>query len=337
MTSIPPAPDSLIDTNGKPCFGQFNGIPTTLGLDLFIYNNGMDKKAGPLAKHFHYKQFQFVSLFTEKYIIGVAIADIRYATNAFCYVYETETKQLVENKWLKPLSIGSSMTNSPQNGTSKLAKGEICFEIVDGLWRLVLNTQEIQANLQLCPPEKSLPLSMCTPTGYSGWTYTQKHNALSLQGQLKVRKKEVKLEGAFGNYDFSAGYMRRETSWRWASTSTKLNGLDIGLNLAAGVNETGGCENALWVSGKRHLLPPVHFDFDREDKKKPWHIYSQDGQVDLVFNAMNQRFERLNFWLLKSNFRQFIGCYEGTVSDNAGNSHMLEQAIGLAEDHFARW
>ncbi len=51
---------------------------------------------------------------------------------------------------------------------------------------------------------------------------------------------EIALDHARAGYDFSAGYMRRETSWRWASINAEINSTGIGLNLAAGVNETGG-------------------------------------------------------------------------------------------------
>lgn len=330
------APRSLISPNGNPLFGQFDGIPAELGLEQFEYYDSMDKKASRWAKHFHYKQFQFVSVVTDRYLIGVAIADIRYLCSAFCYVYDIENDLLVEQTWLRPLHFGSTTTHSPLNGSTEIA-GSLRFDIHNQTWHVSINSRVINANFSLSPEPASLPLAMSTPTGYNGWTYTQKHNALAVKGHLNINNESVELTQALAGYDFSAGYMRRETSWRWASINAQVNGKPLGLNLAAGVNETGSSECALWVDGERHLLSPVHFQFDRRISKKPWSITSDDGRINLRFKPINQRSEKINLGVIKSNFRQYIGRFSGTIEDNNGVTHHLDNILGLTEDHFAKW
>lgn len=337
MIKTNPAPHSLIDSNGQPNIGHFDGIPKHLNIDSFNYLNSMDAKAPPWQKHFHYKQFQFVSITTDTHIIGVAIADIRYLSSAFCYVYDIKHNHLEESSWLRPLGFDKKVTASPFEGTTNIAGQSINFDIEGGQWRVCLNTKLIKANFTLVPETNSLPIAMCSPTGYSGWTYTQKHNALHISGEVQIKGTSLNLTQARAGYDFSAGYMRRETSWRWASINTQSNGTDIGLNLAAGVNETGGCENVLWVNGTRHLLNPVQFTFSRQSTNLPWQITSQDGRINLTFTPLNHRSEKLNLWLLKSNFRQFIGHFSGTIEDNENVIHQLDGVLGLTEDHFARW
>ncbi|MDN3680802.1 DUF2804 domain-containing protein [Vibrio tapetis subsp. quintayensis] len=337
MTSTRPAPESLISIDGKPVYGHFDGIPENINAQRFDYRDCMDKSAGKLAKYFHYKQFQFVSLRTERYLIGVAIADIRYLGSSFCYVYDIENDGLIEKTWLRPLSFGKKMASSSYSGDSHIVQNKLHFEIKQGLWRVQANCKHLELDVHLQPSDGSMPLSVCTPTAYSGWTYTQKHNALSVKGSLKVDDVVIELEDALAGYDFSAGYMRRETSWRWASISTQIDGSLLGLNLAAGVNETGSCENALWVDGRRHLLNSVHFTFDRDHIEQDWHIHSEDGRLDLHFTPVNKRSEKLNLLLLKSNFRQFIGHFSGFIIDTDGAKHELSNVLGLTEDHFAKW
>ncbi len=332
-----PAPETLINKDGRPLFGQINGIPKKLGLEHYERLNDMDKPVRSLNKHFAYKQFQFVSVFVDHFVIGVAIADIRYLGSAFCYVYDLNEDRMVEENWLRPLHFDKQMSESPYQGTSWIAGKRIQFHILDASWQVSINTSAIQASLSLTAPPDSKPLSMCTPTGYSGWTYTAKHNALSVTGELTINGLPIKLDSALAGYDFSAGYMRRETSWRWASISTQIAGATLGLNLAAGVNETGSCENAMWVNGQRHLLGPVHFEFQRTSPHCDWRLFSESGEVDLLFTPKNKRSEKLNLWLLKSNFRQFIGRFSGTLTDNSGQVHTLDNVLGLTEDHFARW
>ncbi|MCH1929304.1 DUF2804 domain-containing protein [Shewanella sp. A25] len=335
------APDSLINSKGYPHFGHFDGIVSTLGLSEFAYFDTMDRPASFWAKHFDYKQFQFVSIVTGRYVVGVALADIAYLGSAFCYTYEIKTNRLIEQTWLKPLKLGYSMTPSPCNGQAVIGRegGSIRFEIVDGLWRLILDTKRLKADVTLHPAALSLPLAMCSPTGYNGWTYTQKHNGLTVKGQLTIDHEPQPLNQAFAGYDFSAGYMRRDTSWRWASINGQIDEGVIGLNLAAGVNETGVTENVFWINGERHLLGPVQFDFDRYGLPGNviWRIYSHDGRIDLEFSARNCRSEKRNLLLFKSNFRQYLGYFNGSVSDLQGRRYQLNNVLGLTEDHYARW
>lgn len=327
----------FIQANGLPQFGHLSSIPESLQLDAFQYLNEMDQPASSWRKRFDYKQFQFVSIVTEKYIIGVAIADIRYLASGFCYVFDTETHELVEQQWLKPLNMGYQTQPSSWNSQAYLASDAIQFKIENGLWHLQLLTDLIQADLRLKPESESLPLMLCTPTAYSGWTYTQKHNALAVQGEMSVKGQPQDLTKAVAGYDFSAGYMRRETSWRWASINHYSEDKRIGLNFAAGVNETGHCENVIWIDGERHLMPPVQFEFSRLHQEASWRITSQDKRIDLIFKPKNQRSEKKNFWFLKSNFRQFVGYFSGYLIDGNDIKHELEEVMGLTEDHYAKW
>lgn len=327
----------FIQANGLPQFGHLASIPESLQLDAFQYLNEMDQPASSWRKRFDYKQFQFVSIVTEKHIIGVAIADIRYLASGFCYVFDTETHELVEQQWLKPLNMGYQTQPSSWNSQAYLANDAIQFKIENGLWHIQLSTDLIQADLRLKPESESLPLMLCTPTAYSGWTYTQKHNALAVQGEMSVKGQPQDLTNAVAGYDFSAGYMRRETSWRWASINHHSENKRIGLNFAAGVNETGHCENVIWIDGERYLMPPVQFVFSRLHQEASWRITSQDKRIDLIFKPKNQRSEKKNFWFLKSNFRQFVGYFSGYLIDGNGIKHELEEVMGLTEDHYAKW
>ncbi|MGS0694287.1 DUF2804 domain-containing protein [Shewanella sp. 0m-4] len=337
------APPSLTDEHGRAIYGHFDGPVPHLGVEQFKYFDEMDKLASSRSKHFAYKQFQFASIVTPHYVIGVALADIRYVGSAFCYLYDINTDQLIETSWLKPLGLGYQMSDSPMQGKAKIksGKGQVEFDIEQGLWRIRINTLGIEADLSLQPEPLSLPMAMCNPTGYSGWTYTQKHNALKVAGSLIINHEPQPLQRVTAGYDFSAGFMRRETSWRWASINCLTESGSLGLNLAAGVNETGCHENVFWHNGERHLLGAVHFDFIRQRNKTDvagsWRVYSDNGQVELTFTPKNCRQEKLNLWLLKSNFRQYLGHFDGCIIDNLGQRHQLDNVLGLTEDHFARW
>ncbi|HVK99115.1 MAG TPA: DUF2804 domain-containing protein, partial [Dongiaceae bacterium] len=128
------------------------------------------------------------------------------------------------------------------------------------------------------------------------------------------------------------------TAWNWASLSGRLaDGTRIGANLANGVNETGFTENAVWVNGHLHPLGPVHFEFDRSDRRKPWRVRTECGRLDLHFTAVGERSEKLDLFLLASNFTQLTGCFTGTFTLEDGRRLDLELIPGFCEDHYAKW
>ncbi|HEX5793504.1 MAG TPA: DUF2804 domain-containing protein [Rheinheimera sp.] len=334
-----PLPDNiLITADGQPRFGHFDSPVTQLGLANFSYHTVMDKPASALARYLHYKQFQFVSISHPDWQIGLAIADIRYLANAFCYFYDRKTNTLDEISLLKPFSFGVRMSSSPVAGIAAV-NGKQQFSITpDGFnWHLLLQGPLLSGELLLHAGTQPQPLALCTPTGFNGWTYTQKHNALALSGTLHYRGKPLDLSAALAGYDFSAGYMRRETSWRWGSISAILPQGCFGLNLASGVNETGHTENCLWLNGEKQLLPAVTISLNRQQPQLSWQFRSADQQLNLQFLPQQCRQERLNLGVLASNFRQYCGVFSGEIPLKNGEKLNLDQVPGLAENHFARW
>jgi hypothetical protein len=332
------APAALIQAKGNPVFGLFDGTVTNFNLHDFVYHNLMDQKAGALARYFHYKQFQFISITGPDWLLAVAIADIRYANSGFAYLYRFDNHQAISQSLLLPGSFGCRMSNSPSAGvaTQRFGAYQVSIKTNPANWQLTLQTKELKANLTI-EKASQMPLALCAPTCYNGWTYTEKSNALPVSGWLERQGQSLDLTKALAGYDFSAGFMRRQTSWRWASISAMLQGQSFGLNLAAGVNETGLCENALWFNGHIRHLSPAHFIFDRLDNNKSWHISSLCGEVQLEFTPLYCRQEKVNIGLLVSNFRQYVGLYSGTVQLADGRQLQLQSIQGLAEDHYAKW
>jgi hypothetical protein len=138
--------------------------------------------------------------------------------------------------------------------------------------------------------------------------------------------------------DWSAGFMRRNTFWNWAAIASPLpSGRTFGMNLAAGVNETGFIENAFWIDNTMTKVDTVNFKFDPDDLMKPWRITSYDKKIDLEFFPENKREEKTNAIFLASRFTQFMGCFKGTVTTDNGDCTVIDSLPGYAEDHYARW
>jgi hypothetical protein len=337
LPNVLATPTQLINTKGQAQFGLFENSVHNLNFADYSYRTVMDTLAGKLSRHFAAKQFQFVSVCGPDWLLAVAIADIRYASSGFAYFFK-QGQPTIETGILLPLQMGCHMSESPVNGMASLRRGKISWHITPraDTWQLTVNTAEIQAELSLHKAEQ-LPLALCGPTAYQGVTYTEKNNALAVTGYLTVAKQTIDLTQALGNYDFSAGFMRRETSWRWASLNTWLDGKKLGFNLAAGVNETGLTENALWFQEQRQHLSSAQFQFDRLDCNSMWQINTLCGEVDLQFTPQFCRQERVQALILASNFRQYVGHFSGELTLLDGRRLTLNHHLGLVEDHYAKW
>ena len=332
---------TLIGPDGQPTFGLFEqGVAQINYLDYDL-RSPMDRKLGGLAKRFKFNQFQFVALVSPQLIVGVAIVDLKLVSNAFVYLYDPQTKAFDEYSFLQPFARNTVIDQRPDDGAAYFRSGKntISIEVKSGRRQLSVSLQsgvQISADID---ESSAAPLAICSRAGYQGWVYTRKTAAMFCEGSVAWAGKSYDLRGikALASVDWTAGYMRGETFWNWGSMSATLgDGRRLGLNLAAGVNETGFTENALWLDGKLIKIDMVNFQFDRYRPDSAWRMQSADGIVDLQFTPMGRRKEKINALLIASNFTQHFGLFGGQIRV-ADELITIENCWGFAEDHYARW
>ncbi len=86
-----PAP--LIDVKGDVRLGIFAEPIDEVNYRDFDLRTPLGGRAGPLRRHFGFKQFQFLGALSEAVVFGCAIADLKYLSTAFVYVYEPATRR----------------------------------------------------------------------------------------------------------------------------------------------------------------------------------------------------------------------------------------------------
>jgi len=336
--------EKLINEDGQPAFGLFvDGINDINYMDYDLRNT-MDRKLGKFSKHLKFNQFQFVGITSPELIVGIAIVDLKFASNCFVYIYEPETQSFEEFSFIQPLAINTQIGLKPNNSEASFQQGQNKVSIsATKTPRLRTVSVSLKSGFKVhAVIDESTnfnPLAVCARAGYAGWVYTQKATALACSGSVQWadRKYDIESIGALACVDWSAGYMRRETSWNWGSLSCKLaDGRHLGFNLAAGVNETGFTENGLWLDGTLHKIDMVDFQFNRYDSKQTWVLRSNDGIINLSFKPAGQRKEKMNLIVVASNFTQQFGQFSGDITLNGEIIH-LEDAWGFVEDHYAKW
>jgi len=338
-------PGALVTARGLPQLGVFPAPVRLVNYMDYDYRTPMGRRVGRLEKRLRFHQFQYFGGMCPELMFGCAVADLGFAGVAFAYVYRPPTGGMRRYSFRVPLARGVTSSPSPLAGASSLATRGAFVEMAATesprgrrlRVRLAAGLAIDAAYVEDDPPFE--PMALCTRAGASGWVYAQKTAGVALAGSVRsdLGAWDLAAIDAHAHHDWSAGFMRRETSWRWATLSGRTAAGDrVGLNVSCGVNETSFTENCCWLNGRLVKVDLVALEFDRDDAAAPWTIRSRDGVVDLRFHPARCHAERLNLLLAATNFRHFLGRFEGTIQDG-GRAHAIRDVPGLAEDHYAKW
>jgi hypothetical protein len=335
------AREQLINPDGLPAFGIFSQAINEINFKDYQYLSPFGKKKNSISKHFAYNQFEYVGGVSDKIIFGVAIADLKFLTTTFFYIYLPETGKFFHKSFKAPFSIGSKFSNFPETGVVSFSQGKNKIEMapLNGRRKLTLELASGETVEAEFLEEGIEPLRICTQAGVNGWVYVRKTAGSPVIGKIDCDLGKFDLEklGVYGHNDYSVGFMRRETFWNWASFTGKIEKGVIGINLSCGVNETSFSENSLWLNGERFQMPLVSFQYDKRDLKKDWKIVSSDGAIDLVFKPEGNYRENINAFIVASNFNQLYGKYFGKIQISPTKSIKINGMYGYAEDHYAKW
>ncbi|MBA6245419.1 MULTISPECIES: DUF2804 domain-containing protein [Psychrobacter] len=362
--------------NGQPVFGVFSQVKSINYLDYYSYLISQNSLPN-WRKELKANQFCFIQILQPPYRVCLALATIKLATSAFVYIYNEDTQQLEVCEALQPLTHHTHLDGDGYQGQMAFThtKLSVTLDFSPAQMNIALDSQYVAITAALA--RSAQPLAICTPTGRRGWTFTQKEPLTALSGHLLIKAKskfhtdtpDVRpqkitfTDATIANLDWTLGYMRHETNWFWSCITSYLSdGRHFLLNLSMGVNETGASENACWLEGKIFYLPPVMFA--REDSNirssqpdslepsienvetdarisKPWRIYHQNlgwsnVDIDLSFTPITVYKKTDNFGVIASIFEQWIGFYNGEIRIR-DEVIRLDNVMGLAEDHFAKW
>lgn len=331
----------LVDTLGQI---QFSYCPKVRDVNYLDYDlrSALDKPRSNWYKKIAFNQFQFISFTSPELIVGMAIVDLKIASNAFVYLYQPGTQDFEEFSFIQPFAKNTFIGQHPDTDTAyfKQGKNRLSFSAGKGKRKIDIDLPgKLQIQAKIDEYNQDYPLRLCSRAGYQGWVFTQKAQALKVQGTVNWRNKPLDLNRlkALASVDWSAGYMRRETFWNWASLACYLpDGRRLGFNFAAGVNETGLSENILWLDGKAYKIDMLLFQFERYDKSSHWQLNSNDGMIKLRFKPVGKRQDKQNKIIIVSNFTQFFGTFSGEIV-LPNEAIRLHEAWGLTEDHYAKW
>ncbi|ACL06308.1 conserved hypothetical protein [Desulfatibacillum aliphaticivorans] len=337
----------IIGPNNKVNYGVYDEL-VDFNYKDFRLMNFFGKEIKGIRKYLALHMFNYIGINAGDYFVGLAAVRLGYMHLVFAYVYDYNQGMLFEMDKKGP---GKGKLIFPVNPDEysinySTAKDRLIF--VKSHSR---NTLALQAcldgrlEISLTAPyglEQYQPLRVLNPSDPYRWTFTEKCSPI-VPDTLEISLDGNKLDPGPAPtllYDWSGGYLRRETNWYWAAFSSPLPGEDeeiVGANFAALTNESFFSENAFWVGKERTRVARCIYDFNQTDLYQPWRIWDEDGTVDLHFVPQADRGERINAFLIKSNFNQLFGTFSGKLHPKGGELVEFEGIRGLTEFHRAVW
>jgi len=328
---LPPAPACIVGADGMPQLGRFAGAATAFDWHALAAPHAR----GALWRRFHHKKWHYVSLVSDQVMAAVAIVDLGWTSTCFAYAFDRNDSDMMANFSQDGLPGRWSVGVAEHAGGSSWfrARGtSISIAALDeGRYRLELRSGYMEIDAEFGPA--SAPLLLATgPVAGGSMHGTQKSGGMPLTGEVRTFRDAYQLDGGVASFDYSNGLLARDTSWRWASA----HNLELGFNLQSGY--FGGNENALWIDGDVVPLAPAHFVYEQHDPMQPWHIFTEDDQLELFFTPDGARRQNRNLLVAASRYIQPVGTFSGWVRGGPDQpKRIVTQLAGVTEDHYSRW
>lgn len=338
MTLLVPPSGSMLDADGHPRYGMFRGALPVVDLG----DARVPGRPGPLGR-LRLKQWEHWLVVHPELAVTLAVVDAAVTRLVWIQVIVRATGQRFEHRVEGPFvsaSVGRALWNEHTAGGGSGVEVAIHNHLDEGAHRLrAEGSQEGLPKVTLAlvahggPPAEALAVVL--PLGRSRGMYSHKV-PLPLSGEVRVGDEVYRFDPAecTAILDVHKAHYPRETWWNWATAvGFDGGGRRIAFNLTRNVVEGDALhENAAWIDGKLHLLSKAKFNLGAD----PWTAGTEDGAVDLRFEAEGERSEDVDYGVLKSMFRQRYGTFSGRLRVG-GEGITLNRGFGLFEDHRSRW
>jgi len=337
------SPGPLLDESGKLAAVGWSPQP--------MLDNNLEKASFyrlRFLQKLRLKRWDYYGITTPTHYYSFTISDIGYLGMVFAYVLEFAPGQFHEQTLALPFASGVILPRNSTGGESIYDNGRVslCFAVEETRRRISVRwpnfgNTDLAAEAVLQLPADHESMVIVVPIENRRFYYNRKVNCLPASGWVEYQGARVDLDPStcLGNLDWGRGVWAYNSFWVWASASGFLaDGRSVGLNMGYGFGDTSAAtENALILSGKIHKLDQVDFNYDARNFKSPWTMRSPDGRLDLTFTPFFERVAKTDLKILYSEVHQMFGRYQGTVYADDGEPVQIQNLVGWAEEHRARW
>lgn len=360
VAPLEPVPPCAVSAEGVPLFGGYEGIVATTGIAGLSadFRLGGSDPMGVVQRRIRQKSWVYLVAATQEIAVTSALVNGAVTGSGFLMVTDLGTGEVIADTSRK--GALASVNDAPGDGLRAAYRlpgtryalrrdGEVSrFRASVGRSIASLPGRSrpwIEVDLALTETGTGITaISEVEHGAESSVSVTGKTAGLAVAGSVTVHgdgdPRTFSLDGGLGGYDYTKGFLPRNTAWRWAYGTGRLtDGTVLGFNMSEGFSGVGerSRENAVWIDGRpRALDARTRFEFDRTDVMRPWHVTTEDGTVRLRFDPVAAHNEFLDVKAVRSLFIQPVGHFSGEI-DVDGTTHVLDRVPGVVEDSDILW
>ncbi len=326
-------------------------------VDLCLPNGKLNRAAVGWSRHplhncnlsgglLRKKRWNYWCITTSRFLFSVTLSNVDYMGLAFIYLLDFESKYFHELTVIRPFGKGCDLGNFvTDNAIFEDPKLSLSLQNNSGGTRIKVDCPDFKgdpltADLNVITPPGHQTLNVVIPWSESRFQFTSKQNTLPVTGKVAAGDITYDAEGGYACLDFGRGLWPFSSFWNWAGGSGQQGGHTIGLNFGTGWTDgTGMNENGICIDGAlSKISEDLIFEYNPEDFMQPWIIRTHaSDRVNLTFVPFYERMAKTNALILRSEVHQMIGHFSGTVADAGGKTYPIENLVGWAEEHYARW
>ena len=332
----------LLDENG-------NLIEAGYAFDLV---RDYDRKAIKGLKS-RIKEWDYYFIRDDEYGIALTIDDNSYMGMASISVLDFKNKKDNTKSIIRWLTFGSVGFPSSSKDGDVFMEGKnysMYFGNKNGQRHLVchmknlIKGKDFDCDVYL---EKTTDKSMVIATPFEKkkhFYYNQKINLLRGRGLFSLGdlRHQFKKKDTVGVLDWGRGIWTYSNTWYWSSLNAVTNGHYIGFNLGYGFGDTSAAsENMFFYDQEAFKLEDVSFNIPKDEKgkhlfKDEWTFTSKNGDIDLKFKPIIDRYSNTNALIIQSNQHQVFGYFSGKIKTKE-KEFEIDNLLGFAEMVKNRW
>lgn len=300
------------------------------------------------------KEWDYYYIGDKDFGIALTIDDNSYMGLVSVSVLDYQNKTDVTKSYMRWLTFGEVGFPSSSEDGDVFCEGKkysMFFANKHGKRHLVCHMKDVRKGEDFecdITLEATTDKSMVIATPFEKkrhFYYNQKINLLRAKGYFKLGKfqHQYKKDETLGVLDWGRGVWTYSNTWYWSSLNgITADGHRIGFNLGYGFGDTSkASENMLFFDDKAFKLEDVEFKIPKNEKgkhlfKDEWMIQSKNGDIDLLFQPIIDRYSNTNALIIQSNQHQVFGYFKGEIKVD-GQSYMINNLIGFAEMVKNRW
>ena len=303
------------------------------------------------ASGWRIKEWDYYCITTERHALALTVADNGYLGFLGLSWMDLEAGTAVNHGAVRPFPFGKmALPASADSGDIDQRQGDIhlSFRLERGARLLSFDapgfgdgaglsgairlTQPVEDRMVIATPFADAPRA---------FYYNQKINCMPASGEVVLAGKPIRFdpESAFAVLDWGRGVWTYDNTWYWASASGLLGRRRFGFNLGYGFGDTSAAsENMLFLDGRAHKLDQVTFLMpEGRPDFAPWQITSNDGRLDMRFDPIVDRFDKVDLGLFRTVQHQVFGRFSGKAIADDGEVLEFAGLTGFAEKVHNRW